>query len=123
MLHDLNVLGTAAQLELPLTIVVVNNDGGGIFSFLPHADPAILDGDVFTEYLATPHGIEFAPLAAAFGVEAHTVRDAADLERLVASPSSRPRLIELHTDRIANVALHRSINAAVRAAVAARLVR
>ena len=62
MLHDLNVLGTAAQLELPLTVVVVNNDGGGIFSFLPHADPAVLAPEIFTEYLATPHGIEFAPV-------------------------------------------------------------
>ena len=114
MFHDLNSLGAAAQLQLPITIVVVNNNGGGIFHFLPQSDPAVLSSEVFESYLATPHQTDFVAVAEALGIEAHLVSDAAVLADLVATPTAQPRLIELRTDRSDNVDLHRQIAAEVR---------
>jgi 2-succinyl-5-enolpyruvyl-6-hydroxy-3-cyclohexene-1-carboxylate synthase len=114
LFYDLNALGTAAQLGLPVTVVVVNNNGGGIFSFLPQANHAILSPDLFETYLATPHGTDFVPLALAFGIEAHDVSDPDELRRLVATPAEKPRLIQVRTDRGENLQLHRRIGDSVR---------
>jgi 2-succinyl-5-enolpyruvyl-6-hydroxy-3-cyclohexene-1-carboxylate synthase len=114
LFHDLNALGTARQLGLPLTIVLVNNNGGGIFHFLPQNDPAVLDPAVFETYLATPHGTDFLALAEAFGVEAHNVTDETELSSLLTVTPSAPRLIQVRTDRTENVDLHRRIIGAVR---------
>ena len=109
MFHDLNSLGTAAQLGLPITVIVVNNDGGGIFHFLEHSDPDVLDPDVFAKHLATPHGTDFVAVADAVGIEGHRVGDIATLQSLIAQPTSHPRLVEITTDRSANVELHRHL--------------
>ncbi len=109
LFHDLNSLGAAAQLHLPITIVVVNNNGGGIFHFLPQDDPAVLPSDVFESYLATPHDTDFVAVAQALGIEAHRVDDGAQLADLVATPIAEPRLIEIRTDRRDNLELHRRI--------------
>ncbi|MGA9597411.1 MAG: 2-succinyl-5-enolpyruvyl-6-hydroxy-3-cyclohexene-1-carboxylic-acid synthase [Acidimicrobiia bacterium] len=114
LFHDLNALGTACQLGLPITIVVVNNNGGGIFHFLPQNDPAVLDPAVFETFLATPHGTDFPDLATAFGIESHDVTEASELGSLIAIVPSAPRLIQVSTDRTANVELHRRITRAVR---------
>jgi 2-succinyl-5-enolpyruvyl-6-hydroxy-3-cyclohexene-1-carboxylate synthase len=112
--HDLNAIGTAAQLNLPITIIVINNDGGGIFHFLPHHDPEVLDPALFARYLATPHGTDFAAVAEAFEIETHRVDDAATLTKLVATPSKQPRLIQIKTNRDENLALHRRVAGALR---------
>lgn len=117
LFHDINVLGTAVQLELPLTIVVINNDGGGIFHFLPQHDPAILTPATFENYLATPHGTDFVSIAMAFGLDAQEVTDVTKLSRLLSAPSGGPRLIQLRTNRDENLALHRTLAAAVRRAI------
>lgn len=107
-LHDLGALATAARLALPITVVVVHNDGGGIFQFLPQADPNRLDPVVFERHLTTPHGVDFVAVAAALGLEACSVDVCAELESLVAHGGG-PRLVELRTDRHENVAVHRRI--------------
>jgi 2-succinyl-5-enolpyruvyl-6-hydroxy-3-cyclohexene-1-carboxylate synthase len=63
--HDMNGLGAAARDGLDVVFVVVHNDGGGIFHFLPvrGREPA------FTDYFATPHGLDFAPAAEMYGLE------------------------------------------------------
>ncbi|MEY5061173.1 MAG: hypothetical protein RIS45_1094 [Planctomycetota bacterium] len=73
-LHDLNSLQLASMVETPLVIVVLNNDGGGIFRYLPIAR----HGDVFEACFTTPHGLSFAPIARSFGlaVESPTTRAA-----------------------------------------------
>ncbi len=109
MFHDLNALGTAGQLGLPVTIIVVNNDGGGIFHFLPHRDPEVLDPATFESYLATPHGTDFVTVARAFGMEAHEVDDMDRLAGLIGTPPAEPRLIQVNTDRAENLTLHREI--------------
>ncbi|MDJ0952529.1 MAG: 2-succinyl-5-enolpyruvyl-6-hydroxy-3-cyclohexene-1-carboxylic-acid synthase [Acidimicrobiia bacterium] len=113
MFHDLNALGTAKQLGLPMTIVVVHNDGGGIFHFLPQHDPNLLNSTVFETYLATPHGTDFVDIGNALGLETHRVDDAASLSALVATTATGPRLIQVHTDREQNLELHRRVTAAL----------
>lgn len=118
MFHDLNSLGTAAQLGLPVTIVVINNDGGGIFHMLPQRDPSILPPSVFERYLATPHRTDFTAVAESIGLETHDVATRQELEKLIAFPVDRPRLIQLRTDREHNAGLRRVLLAGVRAIVA-----
>ena len=79
LLHDLSGLVAARRLGLAATIVVVNNDGGGIFSFLPQATAARPDAGLpehFEELFGTPHGIELGPLVVALGAEHRTVTPA-----------------------------------------------
>lgn len=104
VLHDLNSL--ALLRDEPVTLVVVNNDGGGIFRFLPLGiDPA--ERERFWE---TPHGMDFAHAAAQFGLEYHRPADIPALAELLSQPPLRARLIECRTDRAANHALHLEIS-------------
>ena len=110
MLHDANgLLGADADL----TIVVVNNDGGGIFSFLPQA--AHPEG--FERVFGTPHGADLASLARAYGA-AHVLASTDEqLRDALAEDSRGVRLVEVRTERAANVALHRGLRDAVAAAI------
>ena len=93
--------------------MVVNNDGGGIFHLLPQvALPQ------FERHWGTPHGLDLTAVAAGFGVDAERVDRADHLAMVVASPPTRPRLIELVTDRAENATLHRRIRAEVARAIA-----
>jgi 2-succinyl-5-enolpyruvyl-6-hydroxy-3-cyclohexene-1-carboxylate synthase len=112
--YDLTALLSARRLGLDLTIVLVNNDGGGIFHFLPVATQT----DAFEEHVATPHGLDFAHAAALFGARHALVETPAAL-RAELSRATRERgvaILEVRTDREANVALHRRVWDAVRAA-------
>ena len=104
VLHDLNSL--ALLRDDPVTLVVVNNDGGGIFQFLPLGiDP--VERERFWE---TPHGMDFAHAAAQFGLEYHRPPEIPALAELLSQPPLRARLIECRTDRAANHALHLEIS-------------
>jgi 2-succinyl-5-enolpyruvyl-6-hydroxy-3-cyclohexene-1-carboxylate synthase len=100
-LVDIGSLATASRLQTPLTIVTINNDGGGIFEYLPHSDPDRIDSDTFRNLITAPHGKSLAAIAAALGVEASEVADRTALRSLLAAVPTRPRLIELRTDRTA----------------------
>ena len=63
LLHDVGGLLAARRLGVPLVLVLLNNDGGGIFEFLPVAG----ERDFFEEHVATPHGVDFAHAAALYG--------------------------------------------------------
>ena len=121
VLHDLSALAFAARTAPPVTFVVVNNDGGGIFHFLPQADPEVVAPDVFERHFAAPHGIELVPVAAAFGIDAIRCDDPDAFDSQVKESRQHPRLIELHTDRDENVKVHRRIREGVAAAVDAVL--
>ena len=104
LLHDLNSL--ALLRGAPVSLVVVNNDGGGIFQFLPLGiDPA--ERERFWE---TPHGMDFEHAAAQFGLEYHRPGDMAELAELLSQSPLRARLIECRTNRAANHALHLEIS-------------
>ncbi|TVR68114.1 MAG: 2-succinyl-5-enolpyruvyl-6-hydroxy-3-cyclohexene-1-carboxylic-acid synthase [Sphaerobacteraceae bacterium] len=106
--HDMNGLLAAKLHDLDATIVLINNDGGGIFSFLPQsAHP-----EHFEQLFGTPHGIEFAPVAEMYGIEFQRVEAWAEFIEAVSDSVSRSgvQVIELPTpDRTTNVELHRKL--------------
>jgi 2-succinyl-5-enolpyruvyl-6-hydroxy-3-cyclohexene-1-carboxylate synthase len=111
--HDLGGLLTGSRHGIPLTIVVVDNGGGGIFDFLPVAT----QHDAFEEHVATPTGLEVARVADLFGAEYRPVSTVGEL-RAALDPPSGTRLVHVRTDRAANVALHRRCWDAVATALA-----
>lgn len=63
-IHDLNSLYFLKDVKIPLKIILVNNDGGGIFTLLPiHKEKSVLD------YISSPHGQTFGKTAQAFGID------------------------------------------------------
>ncbi len=111
LLHDVGGLLAASRLNLRLTIVLLNNDGGGIFHFLPVATQT----DAFEEHVATPHGVDFAQVAALYGLVYERPISPADLRAAVeiSIADAKSSLIEVRTDREQNLALHRRIAEAV----------
>ena len=114
--HDMNALLASKQYQLDATIVVINNDGGGIFSFLPQADHP----EHFELLFGTPHGLRFAAAAELYGATYRAVSAAASLREAVAAGVEQGGLhiVELVTRRDRNVRLHRDAWAAVRSALA-----
>jgi 2-succinyl-5-enolpyruvyl-6-hydroxy-3-cyclohexene-1-carboxylate synthase len=111
--HDSNALAGVTARDVDLRIVVVDNDGGGIFSFLPQA--TALAPERFEQLFGTPHATDLVALARAHGVRADTVADADALRDALSRPG--PSLTRIATTRAANVADHARINAAVASAV------
>ncbi len=113
--HDLGGLLAAGRLGLPLTIVLLDNDGGGIFDFLPVAG----EGEDYERHVATPHGLDFAHAAALYGLVHDPVSTPAELASALDRALARDRttLIHVRTDRGQNVGLHRRVWEAVRTAV------
>jgi len=129
--HDLGGLLAAGRLGLKLTIVLIDNGGGGIFDFLPVSGatdalaPEALappgTEDIYTRHIATPTGLDFAKAAELYGL-AHECADSipafrAALERAL-SPQADSTIVQARTDRTANVELHRRVWSAVSAALA-----
>ena len=115
-LYDAGALLWAAGRPVRLSLLVVDNDGGGIFSFLPQS--SALPRDRFERYWGTPHGTDLVSLAAAYGVEAQRLDGRPALDRFLAraaEPGVRVGIVR--SDREANVAAHDRLNAAVAAAL------
>ena len=108
MLHDLTGLAAAGRLGIPAAIVVIDNDGGGIFHFLPQAGLSH-----FERHFGTPHRLDLVAVAGALGVTARTAASPADLAAEVASPPTALRLTVVRTDRTTNVEVHRRLREAV----------
>jgi len=122
-LHDLNALVAARLHGLSSTIVLVDNDGGGIFSFLPQAttdDPEVGLPAYYEELFGTPHGIDVGPIVEALGGEYRAIGPG-QLRDAVADSLARPgvQVLALKTDRARNVELHREAATVVTAALAA----
>ncbi|HEX4437145.1 MAG TPA: 2-succinyl-5-enolpyruvyl-6-hydroxy-3-cyclohexene-1-carboxylic-acid synthase [Solirubrobacteraceae bacterium] len=133
--HDIGGLLAARRLGLKLTIVAIDNGGGGIFDFLPvsrvaagrETDPsaetvageATEATDLYTRHVATPTGLHFAGAAALYGLAYERAEDTAGfraaLERAMAAPEST--IVEVQTDRGENVKLHARVWEAVGAAL------
>jgi 2-succinyl-5-enolpyruvyl-6-hydroxy-3-cyclohexene-1-carboxylate synthase len=109
--HDVGGLIAAPRLNLELKIVLLDNGGGGIFDFLPVSR----EGEDFERHVATPHGLDFAHAAALYGLSYSTAATPDELNRALATDGAA--LIHVRTDRAENVALHRRLWEAVRAAV------
>ncbi len=114
--YDIGGLLAARRLDLPLTVVLLNNDGGGIFHFLPVAR----ERDAFEEHVATPHGLDFAHAAALYGCDYQRPQNLTALHAAVTASIERggTTIVEVRTDRQANVQLHRRMAQAALTALA-----
>jgi 2-succinyl-5-enolpyruvyl-6-hydroxy-3-cyclohexene-1-carboxylate synthase len=113
LLHDIGGLAALRGVETPVRIVVVDNDGGGIFHFLPQAE--VLGGGEFEALLGTPRGVSGARAADLFELPHRSLGSLAELPDALEAGTG---LIEVGVDRGANVELHRRLAAAVGAAIA-----
>jgi 2-succinyl-5-enolpyruvyl-6-hydroxy-3-cyclohexene-1-carboxylate synthase len=115
LLHDANGFLIRPKLRGSLTIVLINNEGGGIFQHLPVAqfEPP------FEEFFATPQSVDFAKLCAAHGVEHVAVRAWAHFVALIEQlPAEGLRVLEIRTDRKRDAAARKKLLAdAARAAL------
>ncbi|HEX6447250.1 MAG TPA: 2-succinyl-5-enolpyruvyl-6-hydroxy-3-cyclohexene-1-carboxylic-acid synthase [Streptosporangiales bacterium] len=107
-LHDVNGFAVPAGDDRPdLTFVVVDNNGGGIFSLLEQ------DGEPGAERVfGTPHGLDLTRVLAAYGVPVAEVAKVSDL-RAALVPSAGLRAVLVRTDRAESAALHRRLQDAV----------
>lgn len=115
-LHDTNGLLGLAGRDVDLTVVVVDNDGGAIFSFLPPARE--LPADRFELLFGTPQGVDLAGLAAAHHLPVTEVAGsvgAAGFRRALAEAvgAGGARVVVVRTDRASNVAAHDALHRAV----------
>ena len=121
LLHDTNGLLGLGRRPVDLCIVVVHNDGGGIFSFLPQA--STLDPARFEELFGTPHGVDLTALAIAHDLPVLEALDDESTEVAVraALTAGGVHLVLVRTDRVANVELHEQLHVATAKAIRAAL--
>jgi 2-succinyl-5-enolpyruvyl-6-hydroxy-3-cyclohexene-1-carboxylate synthase len=112
LLHDLGSLATLPEVANPVRIVVIDNDGGGIFHFLPQEQA--LEGGEFEALLGTPRGVDAEKAAALFDLP-H--RRLASLDELADGLAAGTGLIEVTVERRSNVELHRRLADRVAAAI------
>jgi 2-succinyl-5-enolpyruvyl-6-hydroxy-3-cyclohexene-1-carboxylate synthase len=112
LLHDIGGLAALRDVSTPVRIVVIDNDGGGIFHFLPQQQA--LENAEFEALLGTPRGIDTAKAASLFDLPHHYLGSLADLPEALSSGTG---LIEVKTDRQANTAQHHRLVDRVSAAI------
>lgn len=114
-LHDTNGLLAARETGVAAVVVVLDNDGGGIFEFLPQREAV---PDRFERLFATPHGLDLVAVAAAHGVAATRVSSVEVVDALdAARAAGGPQVIVVPSDRVENRERHRAVWDAVAAAL------
>ena len=118
-LHDSNALiglvARSALFALDLRIIVIDNDGGGIFSFLPQA--ARLDTERFEELFGTPHHSDLVALGRAHGIDVTPIETVEQLGSALAEPPIGVSMLLIGSDRSTNVDAHRLLHQAVADAI------
>ena len=112
LLHDIGGLAALRDVSTPVRIVVIDNDGGGIFHFLPQEQA--LEGEDFEALLGTPRGVSAEKAAALFDLPHRRLESLDELPQALAAGTG---LIEVRTDRTRNVATHRELAERVAAAI------
>jgi 2-succinyl-5-enolpyruvyl-6-hydroxy-3-cyclohexene-1-carboxylate synthase len=115
-LHDATALSEVARIGAPVRVVVINNDGGGIFSFLPQATSGAIDAETFERHWGTAHGLSLVGIAESMGLDATRIDTFDEYAKTLSTPIDTPHLIELPTNRSENVKHHKTIRSAVRSA-------
>jgi 2-succinyl-5-enolpyruvyl-6-hydroxy-3-cyclohexene-1-carboxylate synthase len=106
-IHDMNALDLIRRSDTPLILVIINNNGGGIFSFLPVAGYK----SVFETYFATPHNLRFKGVADMFGLDYHLIKEKNDFSSLYRKilNGKKHTIIEVQTRREESFTLHRNL--------------
>ena len=106
MLHDSNAFIASRYQQCDITVIVMNNDGGGIFSYLPQASIEAHYEDLF----GTPTGLTFEQLAAMYSMDYSAIKTKEQFtEVLKQQKSGGLKFIEAFTNREENVAEHRAL--------------
>lgn len=115
VLHDFNSLAFLRGLTRPFVLVIINNDGGGIFSFLPIAQHA----EHFEALFGAPHGMTFEHAARQFGLGYARPADRKSFERVYkdATTLTGAVIIEVTTQRADNLRRHRTLQSRIGDAV------
>lgn len=109
-LHDVNGLIVSRFHETNNTIVIMNNDGGGIFSYLPQST----ETNYFEHLFGTPTGLEFSHIAAMYDAQYDAVNTKEEFQQALKQPKTKNiRIIEVFTNRQVNTETHRKLWAAI----------
>lgn len=119
LLHDVGGLLGAGRRELDCVLVVVDNGGGGIFSFLPQAG-AVAEDD-FERLFTTPHGLDLAGLCRLHGLATCETDQAAEIAPAVRAglEAGGVNVVVARTAQRSSVGIHHEIHAAVAASLEA----
>ena len=102
LLHDTNGFLIQNKFQGHLTIILINNSGGGIFEMLPISQFK----STFEEYFATPQSVNFAKLAVTYSIDYQQIINWQQLEKLLSNlPTTGIRILELICDRKADIQL------------------
>ncbi|MDI7740371.1 2-succinyl-5-enolpyruvyl-6-hydroxy-3-cyclohexene-1-carboxylic-acid synthase [Lysinibacillus fusiformis] len=104
-LHDVNALITTRYQSCKINVIVFNNDGGGIFSYLAQSTVKEYYEDLF----GTPTALQFGDVAKMYEMEYVQIKDFDEMEKLLKPQNNPLRLIEIFTDRQDNVMSHRML--------------
>ncbi len=115
MMHDINGLINVTDRGIDLRIVIVDNNGGGIFSFLPQA--SFLDKERFEQLFGTPHNTDFVSLLAGHRVDCVVAETRSQFNAAIERSGLSAVLVRTRRDD--NVVEHARINAAVASALTA----
>ncbi len=111
--YDINALYFIRKMKIPLTVILINNKGGGIFGHLP----VVKERKYFDEYFTTPHDLNFKEITASFGVKFTRLKSRKAFEKAIKelNKSKRPQVFEVKTDSAKEIGLRRKIWKAVSA--------
>jgi 2-succinyl-5-enolpyruvyl-6-hydroxy-3-cyclohexene-1-carboxylate synthase len=103
-LHDLNALLPAKKYSIPLVVILINNNGGGIFEMLP-----VSSNNRFKTYFRTPHNLNIAPMVKSFGLEHHLIKNEKELKiKLINSLQKKSfAVLEILTDSISSLQMRK----------------
>lgn len=109
-LHDVNGLIVSRFQKTDLTVVVMNNDGGGIFSYLPQST----ETNYFEHLFGTPTGLKFSHIAAMYDAQYDAVHKKEDFHKVLSEQKRKDiRIIEVFTNRQVNTETHRKLWTAI----------
>jgi len=107
MIHDLNSLSLLRSIKQPLIMIILNNNGSGIFSFLPIAR----FDNIFEKFFGTPHQLNFEKAAQMFGIDYSNPQVNKEFQNSYqdALMTGKTAIIEIKTDRRENFDLHQKV--------------
>lgn len=110
-IHDLGSFLQLSTRNIPLLICIINNGGGGIFSFLPISK----EEDIFEEHFATAHTLSVAPITQAMGIPSTSVHTRSDFDLALSNFHAAPcfSVVELHTHRQENLRIHQELDQSI----------